>query len=421
MRAIALALSLVALEAAQPPNRTAVMLRDWITAVDQHRTGESDAALSVICNWTDDDLGIMRASLESFVGAPKNSDARRRRLSNLTQAESRTIREEARSRMGNDGDGFRRRAVMLHTDAALVCAPPVIAKPPEAKSPDAPRWARQRSERRIDVLSQDAQFQNIEFNNLHWEVAMDMLDALPSSPPDPLVARWYAAVGAHFLWQRRYADALVHFDRARALVPGDPDVLYMEARVHETLSGPRMQNFVRVTTLGNGNYIAGIDSRQAELRRAESLLQRALVARPGFTGARLRLGRVLMQQRRWEEGRRLVQQAASESKDEFEQYFAHLFAGDGELALGKVDDARRSYERALALFPEAQAPRLGLADAIRAHGEPAEAIDAIMPTLTKDPDGRADDDPFWEYYEGRAEDVEAVIEAMRAPFTVVRQ
>ncbi len=47
-----------------------VMLRDWIAAVDQHRAGESDAALATINAWTYDDLELMRPYVEALAGAP---------------------------------------------------------------------------------------------------------------------------------------------------------------------------------------------------------------------------------------------------------------------------------------------------------------------------------------------------------------
>ena len=50
-----------------------------------------------------------------------------------------------------------------------------------------------------------------------------------------------------------------HFERARRVVPDDPDVLFGEACYQETLGAPRMQNLNRVTTLPNGLVILGVD------------------------------------------------------------------------------------------------------------------------------------------------------------------
>ena len=66
------------------------------------------------------------------------------------------------------------------------------------------------------------------------------------------------------------------------MVPNDPLVLYGEACLQETLGAPRIQNYVRVTTLPNGLVIQGVSSPQTHLRRAESLLRKALAADSHF-------------------------------------------------------------------------------------------------------------------------------------------
>jgi len=152
------------------------------------------------------------------------------------------------------------------------------------------------------------------------------------------------------------------------------------------------------------------------MRRAEELLQRALDADPSFVAARLRLGRVVMRQQRWDEGLRHIQQFLKDTQDKTLTYYANLFAGDAELALGNPDDAQRSYERALTLFPDSQSARLGLAAALGAAGEREESVTAILPTLTKRPEGRADDDPWWIYYDSNLVEADAELDRLRAPF-----
>jgi len=415
MRPIAVVLAVV-LSGASADQRSIDMLRDWTEAVVRHRAGETDEALSKIGTWTYHDLEVMERFIESLVGAPsKGNEARRQRLAALTSADLAAIRE-MQIRLGVDADAFRRRAAILHTDAALRLPLPKIVAPP-TNVQQGPEWSRRPSGRRVDVISFDAQFQNLEYSNPHWDVAMDLLDALPASPRDAFVGEWYASIGAYFVEQRQFSNALVHFDRARGLVPDDARVLYGEARLHETLSAPRMQNFVRATTMDNGVFVRGIESAARELRRAEGLLQKALSADPTLVTARLRLGRVIMQQQRWKEGLTHVERALAETKDPMLGYFANLFAGDAELALGNTDEAQRSYERALTLFPDAQAPRLGMAAALSVGGDREAAVAAVLPTLTKRPDGRGEDDPWWMYYDSNMEEATALLERLRAPFT----
>jgi tetratricopeptide (TPR) repeat protein len=328
------------------------------------------------------------------------------------------IREAMTARGVMDFDTFRRRAAVLHTDAALLGDPPVVTRQPVPnKSAGLPL----KGERRINVRSFDGRFESLEYSNPHWDLAMDMLDALPASPRDPFVGQWYAAIGTHLVQRRNFADALVHFDRARPLVPDDPRVLYSEARLHEALGSPRIQNYIHVTVPANGMSIQRVGSARTELRHAEELYQRALDGDPSFTAVRLRLGRVVMRQQRWDEGLRLVQQALKETGDKTLGYYGNLFAGDAELALGNTDDAQRSYERALTLFPDSQSARLGLAAALDGAGEREESVAAILPTLTKRPEGRADDDPWWVYYDANLTEADAELARLRAPFREARQ
>ena len=91
------------------------------------------------------------------------------------------------------------------------------------------------------------------------------------------------------------------FERARRVAAQHAGVLYGEACLQETLGAPRIQDYVRVTSLPNGLIIRGIESPQSHLRRAESLLRKALAANPGLVEASLRLGRVLTELKRNDE------------------------------------------------------------------------------------------------------------------------
>jgi tetratricopeptide (TPR) repeat protein len=421
MRLVAVMLT-VALSSASGNERAMAMLRDWIAAVDQHAAGESDAALSRISEWTYNDLELMRPYVEALAAAPteRNRDRFRRRTL-ISSDDLVAIRAQTKDlTLRGDFNTFRKRAAILHTDAALLGSPPVVVAPPIARQ-QKPRWARESTERSVIVRSFDGRVEDFVLKNPHWDFAMDMLDALPAEPRDPIVAQWYRGIGAYFADTRSFADALQHFARARAIVPDDPHVMFGEACLNETLGAPRIQNYVQVTTLPNGLFIRGVDAPATHWKRAESLLRRAVAIDPAFVEARLRLGRVLIQQQKLEEGLGLVEQAAAASSDRVMRYYGYLFAGDALLALGRAGDARESYQRAVVVFPDGQAARLGLGSALRALSDGAEALDAMLPTLTKDPSSRAGDDPWWEYYDGDAARVESLLEQLRAPFREPRR
>jgi tetratricopeptide (TPR) repeat protein len=414
MRAGALAIAL-ALSAMQP-NRTAEMLHEWADAVVEHRAGEDDEALSALADWSYDDLETMQPFLEAFVGKPERNDDPRAvtRRARLTGRDKALIRELSKDRLGADPNAFRRRAAMLHTDAAVLLDPPAATAPADDKqSKSVPYWARTRSSRRVDVISIDAEYQNVQYANPHWEIAMDMLDAVVP-PRDPFVAQWFADIGIYLVEQRRYNDGLAHFDRARRLVLDDAGVLFAEARLHEALSAPRMQNLLR-TAAARGVLMGGIDERRTELKRAEMLLQKALAGNSSFDEARLRMAHVIMQLDRWEEGLKQVQQIRAGATNEHLMYYANLFAGEAALALGRAGDAAKSFEHALDLFPRAQAAQLGLGASLRLLGERQTAIDAVMSTIMLSPDARdTSDEPWWVYYVSDGTEESTALERVRA-------
>lgn len=413
-------MSITAITTQSQPNRTAEMLRDWADAVDEHRAGEEDDALSKIGEWSYNDLEVMQPFLEAFVGTPQRNDDLRaaKRRTHLTGRDQAMVRKESKDRIGADADGFRKRAAMLHTDAAVLLDLPAAAAPPDKRQPG-PSSAQTRSDRRVDVISNDAEYQKVEYANPHWKIAMDMLDAV-AVPRDPFVAQWFADIGTYLVVQRRFNDGLEHFDRARMVVPDHAGVLFAEARLHEALSAPLMQNFV-LTASARGVTVGGIDDRRTELRRAEALLQKALAHDPSLDEARLRLGRVIMQQGRWDEGLTQVRQVRSKTTDERMVYYANLFAADAELALGRANDAAKSFNLALIAFPESQAARLGLTAAIAVDGKREDAFNALLPTLLASPERQGDDDPWWVYYVSDRDEGSMALGRVRAFITSSRK
>jgi hypothetical protein len=131
------------------------------------------------------------------------------------------------------------------------------------------------------------------------------------------------------------------------------------------------------------------------------LFRRALAASPTHTEARIRLGRVLGQRGRHEEAVRELRQALVGTKEELLQYFGHLFLGAAWHALSSADDARQAYERAAALYPRAQSPRIGLSVLAAASGDRQTAREVLQVTLVRD-DVSREDDPWWSYSTSQA-------------------
>ena len=396
------------------------MLRDWISAVQQHAVGESDAALARIGAWTYDDLEMMRAYVEALADLPiKDNRDRARRRSLIDDQDRAEIAELRKLAVPRDFTTFLKRAALFHTDAVLLGTSPPISVAPPMPRQQKPDWAsRETAERRVNVRSRDGRLENFELANPHWQFAMDMLEALPAAPRrDPIVALWFRAIGAHFARERNYADALQHFTRARRMVPDAAEVLFGEACLQESLGSPRNQEYVRITVLPNGSKFLEVEDAQTHFRRAESLLRRALAVDPGLIEARLRLGRVLGQQGRYEDALRELALVVAAPPDRALGYYAQLFIGDTTHALGRLDEAQAAYQVAIELYPHTQAARIGLGAASRAAGDRTAALAAILPTLNERVDSRdGTDDPWWNYYDGDAANLTALMERLQAPF-----
>jgi tetratricopeptide (TPR) repeat protein len=130
-----------------------------------------------------------------------------------------------------------------------------------------------------------------------------------------------------------------------------------------------------------GNTTFRVQSPHDELRLAEALLKRALDREPTFIEARIRYGRVLTLLDRPQDAVKELRRAAGEAREPLLDYFAQLFLGAASEAADRRDDARRAYERAAALVPQAQSPRLSLSQLAAREGDHGAALRALEPML----------------------------------------
>jgi hypothetical protein len=152
MRLLAVALA-VALSEAPSNERAMGMLRDWVRFVDEHTAGETDAALDNLTAWTYNDLELLQSYVEALTEVPNNTqtrDARRRQITGIDLAEIKQRTMDLQRR--GDFDRFRKRAAILHTDAAILGAAPVVVDAPVPQS-QRPRWAGDDPDPRVDVKS----------------------------------------------------------------------------------------------------------------------------------------------------------------------------------------------------------------------------------------------------------------------------
>jgi tetratricopeptide (TPR) repeat protein len=331
-------------------------------------------------------------------------------------ADLRQIATLARTARSHGEDNYLvRRAAILHSDVAML-APQTMNAPGEVSPGGLQRFRMEISDGREIDLHQSA---------VHWEVARMLLDLVvpkgdthPAPGRDDMVRAWYRAT-ASWMQLREDHDKL-HLDRARALFPGDADILFLSGCQRETYAAPPIQTAVRSAVLPSGVTL-DVESERIEWREAEGLFHRALEIKPDFAEARLRHGRVLGALGRHGEAVAELRRALGDLADPQLLYYAELFLGAEEEALGNRDAARVAYEQAAEHFPHAQSPPLALSQLARRYGDRGGALRAIerlfaLPADERDPT----DDPWWWYFVAQARDADDLIAAMHRPFLAER-
>jgi len=156
---------------------------------------------------------------------------------------------------------------------------------------------------------------------LHLQVASRILDPIRRLPDhERFVRTWYLAA-AGWMVEVDIWRAGVVLKQALALFPESPDVWLAAGALDEQLASPDVQWTIarafpsRVSLPGSDPWVAGdykdidrnkgfrILGRSKELERAESELRRAVALDASLVEARLRLGRVLLEEGRLTEAR----------------------------------------------------------------------------------------------------------------------
>lgn len=366
-------------------------LKTWRLAVARHVPGEFDGPAFEIAPWPQGRLEHVLAALAAAMKDAQKAVRAMPRESRAAFAES----SESAGWLGLtagellEGDATRilKRAVVLHTDIAALVEERLRAGPADTS----------RAGRATSVTVLDGQFTGYGLNSDHWGFARRLLDRVrPSPQADPAVGLWYRAVAAHLVDQRAYGELKPHLDEGRQVLPRDAVLAMMAGVQHHALSSPRIQAAIATIVMSPGVSL-GVGSRDAELRRARQAYQDAVRLDPGLVEARLLLGRVFADEGSPDEAVALLREAIVADDERELQDFAALFLGEQEMALGRTDEARTCFERAHALFPNAQSPLLALSHLARARGDRAGAMDALD-RLTRLP-SRADfdDDPWWSF------------------------
>jgi tetratricopeptide (TPR) repeat protein len=244
----------------------------------------------------------------------------------------------------------------------------------------------------------------------HWEVGRLLLDNIaPSVRADSRALLWYRAVSAHLFRSGNLAQVGTHLTRAREALPQSAEILIDSAYLHQELSSPAVQGSLQ--ELRDNSINVTVDSRRGELQRADRFFREALALTPGDADARIRLGHTLVELGRHKEAAVELHKAINGKPDARRLYLAELFLGRAEHALGRHAEARRLYEHAAELYPNAQSPKLALSHVARQTGDrfgAQQSLNRLIAAPTATPS-----DPWWFYYQPHRDDADALMNRMR--------
>jgi tetratricopeptide (TPR) repeat protein len=235
----------------------------------------------------------------------------------------------------------------------------------------------------------DAESRSVADLGLYWSCGRTAMDlAAPTPPNGTLVRDWYLATAEYLLTEHDYAAGVPHLEHARSVLSGEARIALYLGAAYENLAAPPVQ-----AAYQNGASALVIGSRPTLLRKAEFQLRSALLLEPDTTDASLRLGRTLLLMARPSEALPLLARAEAASLRAELKYYAALFSGFAHAELGHATEARAAFARASALFPDAQSPRLGLAQLAMLAANRDEALTSIQTITT----GKPGSDPWWTY------------------------
>jgi tetratricopeptide (TPR) repeat protein len=286
----------------------------------------------------------------------------------------------------------------------------------------------------LPVIERDGELVGATASNWNWGVARGLISLQAPRPDTAFLTSWFHATSAFLMSRRRYGDARAQLDAAMAVVPKDAAIRFDRAAYAEmqglpesqvllstediaaqrAMLGPPMRN--TLMTQSDTARRTGVRQASVENADAERLFRSALDVDPDFVEARVRLARLLEVRGRHAEAAQELARALSsrERIDPVVAFYAHLFAGRVDRALGRLDTAAAHLRDALALFPNAQSALLGASQVavLRSDVESALASVRQLEVANAGPDRRMD--PWWVYSIGLGRNADALLAAMWA-------
>lgn len=415
------------------------LLQRWDEAVRGHQAGKLDEAVERTMALTREDRRTLTPAIRVFLTA---LTGRGRALSVSTDPERRTLALGHAARQSPGVLPYLRRAAILHTDVAIAGDrhPPSILDLSAEKEPPGVALSPLLATRRMTV-SKDGEILGQIESDWNWPFARSLVDVfriLALSEPFP--GDWFHATAAYMFARGLYAEVSVHLEFATRLMPDDARVLYDRACYAEIQGLPMNQVLMRdvdpmmLRQRRQGGRLASAttaaakaamtDAAKAALgldipfkdeanAEAERLFRRALKSEPALHEARVRLARLLVERKRYDEALGELRAVLAGTTSDTVRFYAHLFAGRAEQALGRLDAAALSVAEAGKLFPTAQSALLAQSQVALLR---ADAPGAVAPIDRLPRDSAAAErrnDPWWDYRLATGRDWESLLTQLR--------
>jgi tetratricopeptide (TPR) repeat protein len=345
----------------------------WLRAVDQHQPAALDEHVRAIAIWTEADLNAVLAL------------AHRAEVSSL----------ETRLK----------RAAWLHADVALLhrtsAGYGVAATGAAATGVGdgqvtgayrrTPHWAFARR-----LLQESHRLARAESRRL---TGRDPL-------PDDDARLWHRATAAFLQSWAEYVELVPHLSNALAVFPDDPALLLIKGSMHEYFAESAIQVAVEQQRRLKQD-VASVGSIRFEREDALRALDAAVRLDPTMSEARIRRANVLLRLGRYREAVDTVTPLLDSPPNDALGYWLHLTHGRALLALDQLTGARNAFEAAMAMYPDAQTPRLALAQVAMRLGDVADPETLTLRS------GHAED-PWFQYHENHVPHADEWVARLRA-------
>jgi hypothetical protein len=390
--------------------QSAALLERWVTAATTHVAGTVDAAVGSAASLSYHDRLELNPAMRMFL-----AHMRGEKFATKDEGGKRIV---AAARQVEETPGvtaFLKRAVVLHTDAAIFANR--FPAPPD----DAPRSVPSSAGRRLDppvpllwnepvVLTRDGQLVGEAVVTWHLVFARSLVDPRPfgpMAPGDDFVGEWYHAIAAYLFANGMNGDAAGHLNRAAQVCPNDARLVFDRATYAETLGLPIYQVVHDDPRTWRPGFAAQIPTEERTNAEAERLYRRALEIDPSYVEASVRLARLLDHRGQHDEAAAEISKVLDANVAGVVGFYARLVAGRIASSRGRYDEALQRYRDALKLFGTAQSAIIGSSHAALMG---ADVADALAPLgHLRAIDATFNSDPWWDYPLGAGRDVNALM------------